>query len=102
MNLEREVEKLLGHTFEQLEALSDDALVAAFPDVFNFEKDLINTAALKVVPDEVEDDEESDVEYETKIKRVKTGDSKAEKLAKKKEQMMKDKLELLELMEGMK
>lgn len=65
------IEKLIGHAAQKhpdlpdLESMTDEQLLAAFPEVFDIERKLIDEGALKVVKDETSEDDELETEEAT-------------------------------------
>jgi hypothetical protein len=94
------IEQLLGHTTEQLEAMSTEELLVKFASVFDLEKKLIAEGELQVIKDPTPDEEEGDTtEGDAKLITVKTKAPKKSKTPKEKalEQLEKIKNSLMEL-----
>jgi hypothetical protein len=91
------IEQLLGHSTDQIEAMSQEELLEKFRSVFDLEAKLIAEGELKVIKDEPEDEEAEDTEDETRIRTAAKGPKRKSAAEKARERMDEMKKALLEL-----
>jgi hypothetical protein len=93
------IEQLLGHSTNDLEAMTTEELLVKFKDVFDLEKKLIDEGALKVIADTPDEPSEDEVDPDEPNLFIKKSAKPARKSAaeKAKEKMDAVKAQLLEL-----